>query len=133
MQEFQSKLEQKLVRKGYLKKKGRRSKREGDINGGQESLHVSDKLEITDRFQPRECVGVRINSGLNRDITSVGINNFSNGKALAKDIRKLAYADTNYMTTINYAMWILVRNIIWHEYSNAIVSSGYTIAVRKPQ
>lgn len=68
-------------------------------------------------------MGVGINSGLNRDITIDGINNFSNGSALAKDIRKLAYAGTNYMTTINYTRWIRVRNIMWHEYSNAIVST----------
>lgn len=85
-------------------------------------LHVSDKSEITDRFSRRGRVGVGINSDLNRDITIDRINNFSNGSALAKDIRKLAYADTNYMTTINYTTWIRVRNIMWHEYSNAIVS-----------
>lgn len=48
---------------------------------------TSDKSEITDRFFAARSRGRRgINSGLNRDITIAGINNFS------KDIcRTLAY------------------------------------------
>jgi len=57
------------VRERYLKKKGETIESRRRYKGGQESLHVSDKSEITDRFSRRGRVGVGINSSLNRDIT----------------------------------------------------------------
>lgn len=57
------------------------------------TLATSDKSEITDRFSREGRVGVEINSSFNRDITTAGINNFSSGRTLVSDIRKLAYAN----------------------------------------